>query len=65
MDTELDGGDILASSVLDKEVESISEPKERRKVKPVIRLSYDEPGKPTDRPITIIHRGMIIQISYQ
>lgn len=27
VDTELDGGDVLASSVLDKEVESISEPK--------------------------------------
>lgn len=65
VDTELEEGYILASSVLDNEVESICEPKECRKVKPVIRLSYDDLGKPTDRPITIIHRGMIIQIYNQ
>lgn len=64
VDTELEGGDVPSSSILDTEVESVCESKERRKVKPVIRLSYDEPGKPTDRPITIIHRGMMIQISY-
>ncbi|KAK9980992.1 hypothetical protein ABG768_000566 [Culter alburnus] len=52
VDTELEEGDVLVSSVLDNK--SICEPKEHRKVKPVINLSYDELGKPTDRPITII-----------
>ncbi len=52
VDTELEWGDVPTSSVLDTEVEPICELKERRKVKPVIRLSYDE------------HRGMMIQISY-
>ncbi len=65
VDPGLEGGDILSSSTMDGDEESVCECRTQRKVKPVIRLSYDEPGKPTDRPITIVHRGMIIQISYQ
>lgn len=34
----------------------------KRKVKPVIRLTYDEPGKAKDHPITIVHRGIVIKV---
>lgn len=34
----------------------------KRPVKPVVRLTYDEPGKAKDQPITIIHRGVGITI---
>lgn len=33
-------------------------------MKPVLLLSYDKPGEPTDRPVTITYRGMVIQISF-
>lgn len=26
------------------------------------RLTYDEPGKSNDRPLTIVHRGLVIKI---
>ncbi|XP_058494566.1 uncharacterized protein LOC131465683 [Solea solea] len=35
---------------------------QKRIVKPVIRLTYDEPGKAKDQPLTIVHRGVVIQI---
>ncbi|KAK7909563.1 hypothetical protein WMY93_014247 [Mugilogobius chulae] len=34
----------------------------KRQVKPVVRLTYDEPGKAKDQPITIIHKGIVITI---
>lgn len=34
----------------------------KRQVKPVIRLTYDEPGKARDQPITIVHKGVIIKL---
>lgn len=34
----------------------------KRVVKPVVRLTYDEPGKSRDHPITIVHRGVTIKI---
>ncbi|XP_062372262.1 retrovirus-related Pol polyprotein from transposon 412 isoform X1 [Sardina pilchardus] len=36
--------------------------REKRSIKPVIRLSYDEPGRPKDQPLTIVHRGVVIKI---
>uniref|UniRef100_A0A3P9IZE6 Uncharacterized protein n=1 Tax=Oryzias latipes TaxID=8090 RepID=A0A3P9IZE6_ORYLA len=36
--------------------------KSKRTIKPVVRLTYDEPGKARDQPITIIHRGVVITI---
>ena len=36
----------------------------KRQVKPVLRLTYDEPGKSSDQPITIVHRGVIIKLGY-
>ncbi|KAK3514999.1 hypothetical protein QTP70_003255 [Hemibagrus guttatus] len=59
VDTELGQGDVPISSTL---TESTHEPTERRKVKPVLCLSYDEPGQPTQRPVTIAYRDMVIQI---
>ncbi|KAK0138739.1 hypothetical protein N1851_024723 [Merluccius polli] len=42
----------------------ISKPENRPKriVKPVIRLTYDEPGRGKDQPLTIVHRGVVIKI---
>ncbi|XP_076836716.1 uncharacterized protein LOC143482275 [Brachyhypopomus gauderio] len=34
----------------------------KRKVKPVIRLTYDQPGKSKDQKMTIIHRGIVIRL---
>lgn len=34
----------------------------KRSLKPVVRLTYDEPGKAKDQPITIVHRGVTIKI---
>uniref|UniRef100_A0A3B3WSH8 Gypsy retrotransposon integrase-like protein 1 n=1 Tax=Poecilia mexicana TaxID=48701 RepID=A0A3B3WSH8_9TELE len=34
----------------------------KRTIKPVVRLTYDEPGKSSDRPLTIVHRGVVIKI---
>lgn len=34
----------------------------KRSVKPVVRLTYFEPGKARDEPITIVHRGVSIKI---
>ncbi|KAL6462538.1 hypothetical protein MHYP_G00289600 [Metynnis hypsauchen] len=36
--------------------------REKRQVKPVLRLTYDEFGKSTDQPLTIVHRGVVIKI---
>lgn len=36
--------------------------KSKRTVKPVLRLTYDEPGKNKDQPLTIVHRGIVIKI---
>lgn len=35
---------------------------EKRQVKPVLRFTYDEPGKASEQPITIVHRGIIIKL---
>ncbi|TWW54098.1 hypothetical protein D4764_0289880 [Takifugu flavidus] len=34
---------------------------EPRLAKPTIRLTYDEPGKSRDQPLTIVHRGIVIK----
>ncbi len=34
----------------------------RREVKPVKKLSYDELGKSTDRPLTLAYRGMVVTV---
>ncbi|XP_038574937.1 uncharacterized protein LOC119902683 [Micropterus salmoides] len=39
-----------------------SDTRSKRTVKPVLRLTYDEPGKSKDQPLTIVHRGVVIKI---
>ncbi|XP_037833479.1 uncharacterized protein LOC119617377 [Kryptolebias marmoratus] len=36
--------------------------REKRSIKPVVRLTYDEVGKSKDQPLTIVHRGVVIKI---
>ncbi|MEQ2195898.1 hypothetical protein XENOCAPTIV_020006 [Xenoophorus captivus] len=63
VDTGLEVGDVPTSSVSDDEVDSTNVPPAKRLVKPVIRLSYDKPGKSRDQPLVIVHRGMRIYIT--
>lgn len=65
VESESEGGDHPVSYDSDKAEESGHTYRLRRKVEPVIRLSYDEPGVPTNRPITLVHRGLVIRISYE
>ncbi|CAI5692231.1 unnamed protein product [Oreochromis niloticus] len=61
---QLEGRDVPTPSVSVGGADSPYDLKTKRRVRPVLRLSYDEPGKPTDRPVTISYRGMVIQICY-
>lgn len=70
-DAESDVSSSSSSSVEDEEesqeetseeVEESEPVREKRRVKPVVKLTYDEPGKSRDQPLTIVHRGVIIQI---
>lgn len=65
----------LGDSVSDEEVnESVNVTREeehgrvgdrpKRMIKPVQKLSYDELGKSTDRPLTIVYRGMVVILRY-
>ncbi len=36
--------------------------KSQREIRPVIKLSYDELGHPAERPLTLVHRGMVVHI---
>lgn len=38
------------------------ESRPKRKVKPVVKLSYDELGQPSDQPISIAYGGMLIRV---
>ncbi len=62
-DTGLEVGDVPTTSEPNDGVDSNCVPAARRVVKPVIRLSYDEPGEPTDQPLVIVHRGMRIYLT--
>lgn len=46
----------------ENEVPSRTDPVEKRRIKPVIRLTYDKLGGASDQPITIVHRGIVITI---
>ncbi|XP_060758474.1 uncharacterized protein LOC132869142 [Neoarius graeffei] len=37
--------------------------KSQREKKPAIRLTYDKPGHSTEEPVTIVHHGMVIQLT--
>lgn len=62
-DTGLEVGGVPTSSEPDDGINSTDVPSAKRPVKPVIRLSYDELGEPTDKPLVIMHRGMRIYIT--
>ena len=34
----------------------------KRSLKPVMRFTYDKPGKASEEPLTIVHRGVVIKI---
>lgn len=62
-DTGLEPGDVPSTSESEDGPEPCSDPVVKRAIKPVIRLSYDEPGEPTNKPLVILHRGMRICIT--
>lgn len=39
------------------------EQRPKRERKPVSKLSYDELGKPSDRTVTVVHRGIVIYLT--
>jgi len=41
---------------------NIMESRPKRKVKPVVKLSYDELGEPSDQPLSIAYGGMLIRV---
>lgn len=59
----LEEGELPSSSMSEGSSEQVDSHLPRREVKPVIRLSYDKPGQPTDRTIVVVHRGLRITIS--
>lgn len=68
VDSKQDESQTIESQTHFREPDTVSdsesglETRPKRKVKPVVRLTYDEPGKAKDQPITIIHRGVVIKI---
>lgn len=57
-------GETKTRSSTKRESELCLRPRSKRHSKPVIRLTYDEPGKARDQPITIVHKGVIIKLGY-
>lgn len=61
-DPESEGGDgQFVNPPKEAETERV-ELRPKRQVKPVKKLSYDELGQSTDRPLTLVYRGMVVQI---
>lgn len=58
----LEGGDNPSRSTPRVEESERREHCPRREVKPVKKLSYDELGKSTDRPLTLAYRGMVVNV---
>ncbi|KAK0145272.1 hypothetical protein N1851_015815 [Merluccius polli] len=46
-------------------VEELNSGRPRRRIKPVKRFTYDEPGKPVDKPLTVLQKCMVVHISSQ
>lgn len=69
--TESDGEEnLLAIDVVEDDppvempiAEPVCDGRPRRQIRPVTRFTYDEPGKPVDRPLTVVHKGMLVHIS--
>lgn len=58
----LEGGNNPSRSTSRVEESERRELRPRREVKPVKKLSYDELGKFTDRPLTLAYRGMVVTV---
>ena len=66
--SESEGGEHPAErQVVEDEapVEELTSGRPRRRIKPVERFTYDELGKPVDKPFTVVQRGMVVHISSQ
>lgn len=50
------------AEVCEESPKTRAEPRPKRAIRPTIRLTYDEPGRSSDRPLTIVHRGIVIKI---
>lgn len=61
-DLSLEGGEDDAMNVPPGEPVPMVCRKSQREVRPVIKPSYDELGHPADRPLTLVHRGMVVHI---
>lgn len=57
-----DSEDEISDIAEENEAQSRTDPVEKRRIKPVIRLTYDKLGGARDQPITIVHRGIVITI---
>lgn len=61
-DQELEGGEGQCINVpLEAQADRV-ELRPKREVRPVKKLSYDELGKSSDRSLTLVYSGMIVQI---
>lgn len=45
-----------------KRTHGLTHSRPKRTLKPVVRLTYDELGKVSEQPLTIVHRGVVIKI---
>ncbi|XP_041837251.1 uncharacterized protein LOC121637270 [Melanotaenia boesemani] len=62
VDTGLEGGELPSASQSQGTAEPICNRPVRRRVKPIVRLSYDRPGHSINEPIVVVHRGLRITI---
>jgi len=60
-DPSLEGGELERITSTEKVVETVNS-RPKREIRPVVKLSYDYLGQPTNRPLTLIHRGMVINV---
>lgn len=65
-DSEVESDTVTVSERKCTKPKAVMPPSQRahskRPVKPVIRLTYNEPGRSSDHPIEIVHRGVIIRL---
>lgn len=59
-DAGLEGGEPGIANA--KEAVETVHSRPKRNIRPVVRLSYDSLGRPTNRPLTLVHRGMVINV---
>lgn len=56
------GKEETKAEVWEESPKTRAEPRPKRAIRPILRLTYDEPGTSSDRPLTIVHRGIVIKI---